>query len=129
MMHSIFRSGLVFLFFILSTTLLKAQSKSDSATAAPLDNTVWRGVDSDNDFYQFTFLQGGQLSYRTTTSRQDTATFTDVGDVWCQNGNIIIFTITDYTTYRATIKNDTMEGVAWNVDGKRWTWKVMKVKN
>ena len=81
---------------------------------------------SDGDFYEYTFLKGGQLRYKTNTSRTEIATFEHKGDVWAQNGMLVMVLIGDYSSQVGTIQDGQIKGRAWNVKEKRWTWEVKK---
>jgi len=105
-------------------------NKQRSATPADapqsIEGTTWAGIDSDGDFYEYTFLPKGQLRYRTNTSRSRIVTFEDKGDVWAQNGAIVIICISNYSTNLGTMKGNEITGDAWNVKERRWTWEVKK---
>ncbi len=90
----------------------------------PLVGATWSGTDSDGDLYEYTFLKGGHLRYRTNTARKEIVTFENEDDFWAQNGPIVIIVKNHYSTQVGTIKGDRMEGKAWNVAGRRWTWEL-----
>ncbi len=106
-----------------------------SETSAPaasggvpsIADTVWSGTDSDGDFYEFTFRKGGQLRFTTNTSGS-TLTYEDEGDIWAQNGNIVVICTSHYATRQGTITGNQMKGAAWNFAGRRWDWTVEKKK-
>ena len=50
--------------------------------------------------------------------------YEDKGDVWAQNGEIVIITKSSYSTQVGTLKDGRITGPAWNVAGRRWTWDV-----
>ncbi len=123
------------LLVLICTTMLVLSQERDSASQEPattlgtirsIEGTAWAGTDSDGDFYEFTFLKGGQLRYRTNTSRKEIVTLEDKDNVWAQNGQIVIIVIKNYSTYNGTLREDRIEGKAWNVQGKRWAWEVKK---
>jgi hypothetical protein len=92
-------------------------------TITSIEGTIWAGTDSDGDFYEYTFLKGGHLNYKTNTARKEIETILDKG-IWAQNGQIVIVVINKYSTMVGTLSGDRIEGDAWNVTGRRWTWKV-----
>ncbi len=93
-------------------------------TTRSIEGTTWAGMDSDGDFYEYTFLAGGQLRYKTNTSRREIVTFEDKTDVWAQNGNIVIILKGDFSTQVGVLLHDRIEGKGWNFRGQRWTWEV-----
>jgi hypothetical protein len=97
-----------------------------STSVASLEGTTWSGTDSDGDSYEFTFLKSGHLRYTTQAAGEAAASYEDEGDVWAQNGDIVIILINGYSTYQGTIKGDLMQGKSWNVVEKRWTWEFKK---
>ena len=111
------------------TPVREQVSKLDTAVSdqiGSIEGTTWAGKDSDGDFYEYTFLIGGQLLYKTNTSRQSIVTFEDKGDVWAQNGKTVIILIGDTSANVGTLLGDRIEGKAWNATGRRWTWEVKK---
>jgi hypothetical protein len=91
-----------------------------------LEGATWSGTDSDGDFYEYTFLKGGHLRYRTNTARKEIVTFENEGDFWAQNGPIVIIVKNYYSTQVGTMKGDRIAGKAWNVAGRRWTWELQE---
>lgn len=106
----------------------QAAARPESARTADaiksVAGTTWEGTDSEGDYYEFTFLKGGQLRYRTNTSRNEMVTFQDQGDVWTQDGDTVIILIDDFATRIGTLNGDRISGRAWNASGKRWSWEV-----
>ena len=80
------------------------------------------GIDSDGDFYEYTFLPGGGIRYRTNTAGR-LQTYENAGDYWSQNGPLVIFVMRNYVTRLGTIAGTRIGGDAWNFAGRRWTWK------
>lgn len=101
-------------------------STRGAASVPSVEGTVWSGKDSDGDFYEYTFLKGGHLKYRTNTSRPKIVSFQDPTDTWTQQGRTVTIRINHYSTNVGTIEGQTLSGKAWNVTGKRWTWLVTK---
>lgn len=95
------------------------------APVAGLDGTTWEGVDSDGDFYAVTFLPGGRIRYTTNTSGS-TQTHEKPGDFWAQNGPVVILVMNNYATRLGHVSGTQMTGDAWNVAGRRWTWKLAR---
>lgn len=106
-------------------------SMSESnARAGSIEGQMWSGTDSDGDFYEFYFLKGGQLRYSSRGPGQDVGTmYEDEGDVWAQNGNVVIMTINNYSSYVGLKEEGRITGDAWNVAGRRWTWDVKRQSN
>jgi hypothetical protein len=107
----------------------------DAMRFAPrLAGTTWSGTDSDGDFYEFTFLSGGQIRYRTNTGRTQIVTFQKRGDVWRQKGARLTMYLgrtkvgRPYSTYVGNIRDNEISGRASNVRGRHWTWKLHRVK-
>jgi len=99
--------------------------RSESGTIPSIEGTTWAGTDSDGDYYEYTFLKGGQLRFRTNTSGTF-KTWEDDGDVWAQNGSIVVMVVSKYTARQGIISGSRMSGDAWNVTGRRWTWEGVK---
>lgn len=135
-MHCTMLKSILFcllLFLAARSNHASAQVHTDSISKAAclhnLLNSTWHGVDSDGDFYEFTFLEGGRLRYRTTTARTDTASFSDPEDKWLFNGSSIAILLGNTSVQLGTVHNDAMEGSAWNLNGRRWTWKLNRKKD
>lgn len=101
--------------------------ETQTMTAQPvasLVGTTWSGFDSEGEFYAFTFLKGGQLRFKNQRPGESMNSYEDEGDIWAQNGKIVVFTMSDFATYLGEIKGDEIVGKSWNVNGQRWTWTV-----
>jgi hypothetical protein len=110
---------------IAPTTPRAYAEKAEAAAltpAASVAGTTWAGVDSDGDFYEYTFLPGGGIRYRTNTAGR-LQTYENTGDYWSQNGPLVIFVMRNYVTRIGTITGTRIGGDAWNFAGRRWTWK------
>ena len=92
--------------------------------AKSIEGTTWAGTDSDGDFYEYTFLPGGRLRYKTNTEREELVTFEDKEDIWAQNGPIVIILIQKFSSQIGFLRGDRISGQAWNVKERRWTWEV-----
>jgi len=97
----------------------KQEPAGNVETVRSIEGTTWADTDSDGDFFEYTFLKGGQLRYKTNTSRKEIVTFEDKGDVWAQNGEIVIILIGDFSTQVGTLRGDRIAGKAWNVKERR----------
>ncbi len=114
-----------FLFTAISCTH-KMAAQSSKNNVPSIVNTTWSGKDSDGDFYEYTFFKDGHVKYKTNTSRSEIVTFDSKEDIWSQNGNTVMILIGKYSAQAGEIKQNTIEGFAWNIAGKSWTWKVTK---
>lgn len=94
---------------------------SSAAAEASIEGSTWVGTDSDGDYYEYTFLKGGQLRFATRSGGK-LETHQDAGDYWAQNGKVVLITTTKFTTRQGLINGKRMQGDAWNVRGQRWTW-------
>jgi hypothetical protein len=87
-----------------------------------VEGTMWAGKDSDDAYYEFHFQPYGELHYKSPSGFYTT-------DHWKQDGYTIYMEMTNkYAEYKGLIKGDKMEGNAWNVTGKTWTWRVERQK-
>ena len=78
--------------------------------------TAWSCEESDGDHYEFYFMSDGSLHYNSPTGYWTVAT-------WRQDGNEIYMEFNDkYAERQGTITGNRMEGDAWNIAGKNWTW-------
>jgi hypothetical protein len=96
-------------------------SGASSQGTPSIEGSTWAGTDSDGDYYEFTFLKGGQLRYGRRESGK-LVMHQDAGDYWGQSGDVVIITTTKFSTRQGLIKGMRMQGDAWNVRGDRWTW-------
>lgn len=110
--------------------LPQAQAQQTPQTAskaqASLEGTTWSGTDSDGDSYTFTFLKNGHLRYTAQVPGEAEVAYEDTGDVWVQNGEIVIILLNEYSTYRGILNGDSIQGKSWNVVDKRWTWELKR---
>jgi hypothetical protein len=116
---------LIFIFISLFASAHNRAVAQDKPST--VEGTKWAGTDSDGDFYEYEFLRGGQLRYRTNTGRTEMVSFEDKGDVWSQNGSIIIVVKGSSSVQVGKINGNRMTGEAWNVNGRRWTWQAAKL--
>jgi len=111
---SAFLTIAVGLFMQASAQNAKAQS------AVSVSGTTWVGADSDGDYYEYTFQADGALHYKSPSG------FWKNGN-WKQDGDSIYFeTNNKYSEYQGHISGTHMEGHAWNVKDRKWTWAADK---
>ena len=115
-------SACALLWFSLLPPFAAAQQPAtpDNPPAASVAGTTWAGADSDGDYYQYFFLANGTLNYTSPTGFWKNGT-------WKQDGNVIYMeTNNKYSEYQGAIWGTHMEGKAWNVKGRTWTWVAEK---
>jgi len=82
-----------------------------------LAGTTWAGTDSDGDDYVFNFEADGTLSYTSPSGSFRNGT-------WKQFGGAVYFEMNDhFSEYLGVINGKSIEGKAWNSEGRTWTWK------
>jgi hypothetical protein len=94
-----------------------AQSSNPPAVSS-LVGTSWNVAETDNDTDIFTFMADGTLHYvdLKTDRTYDNGT-------WKQDGDSIYIEMNKkYCEYQGRIAGTHMDGKAWNVTGKNWTW-------
>jgi hypothetical protein len=93
-----------------------SNSPAEYGTAPSVTGSTWVGTDSDNDYYEYTFLASGVLQYKSPSGTWTNGT-------WKQDGDAIWFeTNHRYSEYQGNISGTHMEGRAWNIKGRKWTW-------
>jgi len=105
--------------------IFSQENKCDAVS--DLANSVWQGNDSDGQFYEFTFMPGGSLIYRSAAPQVDTALFSNETFRWFQSGKHFVMVLNNYATYSGTVNGDELTGTSWNLAGKRWSWKFKKL--
>ena len=117
------KSGLVLLLVILACALgflVSARSSSNAQQAVSLAGTTWSGTDSDGDHYVFTFEEDGTLAYTSPTGSFRNAK-------WNQFKTAVYLQMNDhYSEYLGAADGDTIEGKAWNIKQRTWTWRVSR---
>ncbi len=79
--------------------------------------TKWAGADSDGDDYVVQFEADGVLAYTSPTGSFRNG-------LWKQSGSALYWQINDhYSEYLGEVKGRSIEGIAWNQEDHRWTWK------
>lgn len=87
-----------------------------------LKGTVWSGRDSEGDDYVFSFEPDGTVAYKSPTGSFRNGK-------WSQFGNAVYFHMNDhYSEYLGEISGRSLAGKAWNVTGRKWTWRTTRTK-
>ncbi|MFZ0946108.1 MAG: hypothetical protein WB930_10765 [Syntrophobacteraceae bacterium] len=82
--------------------------------------TIWAGIDSDGDYYEYHFQPDGALHYKSPQG------FYKNG-AWKQDGDTIYMeTNKKFAERQGRISGRHMNGNAWNVKGQTWTWAADK---
>ncbi|NQT15803.1 MAG: SUMF1/EgtB/PvdO family nonheme iron enzyme, partial [Planctomycetes bacterium] len=103
-----------------TTVRTRNPRNSDSSKVPSVAKTMWAGTDSDGDYYEYHFKKGGALHYKSPSGFHDNGTWKQDGiSIYCEMNN-------KYSERRGSIRGERIEGDAWNVKGKRWTWSVEK---
>ncbi len=98
-----------------------AYGQAPGAQAAPsVAGTVWAGADSEGDYYEYHFQEGGALHYKSPSGLHKNGT-------WKQDGNSIYMeTNKKFSERTGTIAGNQMHGTAKNIKGETWTWGAKK---
>ncbi len=86
-----------------------------------LTGSTWQGTTSDGDAVEIVFEADGRLRYIRLGRKRDESP----GD-WDQKGAVVVFGVNRYSRWSGLIRGDTMEGSASNVQGDKWTWKLLR---
>ncbi|MFO0867633.1 MAG: hypothetical protein U0935_01675 [Pirellulales bacterium] len=87
-----------------------------------LKGTVWSGRDSEGDDYVFSFEPDGTVAYKSPTGSFRNGK-------WSQFGNAVYFHMNDhYSEYLGEVSGRSLAGKAWNVTGRKWTWRTTRTK-
>ena len=93
---------------------------SANNAADSVAGTSWAGPDTMGRHYVYEFLADGTLHYT-----YENGSMTD--GIWKQSGNSIYMSMNNRFSERlGTITGMHMEGIAWNVNGLKWTWAAEK---
>jgi osmotically-inducible protein OsmY len=95
-------------------TVFVQNAKAQSAVS--VSGTTWVGTDSDGDYYEYSFQADGALYYKSPSGFWTNGTWKQDGD------SIYMETNNKYSEYQGRISGTHMEGRAWNVKDKHWTW-------
>ncbi len=93
----------------------KAQS------AINVTGTTWVGTDSDGDYYEYTFVAGGVLHFKSPSGFYTNGTWQQDGD-WIYMQTYYMDTNRKYSERLGQIKGTHMDGAAGNVVGRTWKW-------
>jgi hypothetical protein len=88
---------------------------------AGLAGSTWQGTTSDGNAVEIVFESDGRLRYITLGRKRDESP----GD-WDQKGAVVVFDVNRYSRWSGLLRGDTMEGSASNVQGDKWTWKLLR---
>jgi len=118
-MKSCIKTVVVFALLTLASGLfmqVSAQNPNASSVMS-VSGTLWAGKDSDGDFYEYAFMANGDLYYKSPSGF-----YTD--GTWKQDGDSIYMeTNNKYAEYQGQVSGTHMEGKAWNVKNRKWTWQ------
>lgn len=90
------------------------------SVATSVAATTWGGTDSDGDHYEYYFRADGALHYNSPTGFWKNGT-------WRQDKNAIYMEMNNrYSERKGLIIGTRMDGKAWNVEGRTWTWVAEK---
>jgi hypothetical protein len=89
--------------------------------SAGLAGTTWQGTTSDGDAIEVVFQADGRLRYTPIGSKRGES---DGG--WHQKGAVVVFDVNQYSRWSGVVRGDTIEGSASNVQGVKWTWKLLR---
>jgi hypothetical protein len=83
--------------------------------------TTWVGADSDGDYYEYTYLAGGVMHYKSPSGFYTNGTWQQVDDtIYMQT--YYMQTTKKYAERMGQIKGTHMEGNALNIVGRTWSW-------
>lgn len=89
---------------------------SNASSVMSVSGMLWAGKDSDGDFYEYAFMANGDLYWKSPSG------FCTIG-TWKQDGDSIYMeTNNKYSERQGEISGSHMEGKAWNVQNRKWTW-------
>ena len=96
---------------------MPAFAQSPNVSSVPnVSGTTWVGTDSGGNYYEYSFQADGALHYKSPTGFWTNGTWKQDGD------SIYMETNNKYSEYQGRISGKHMEGKAWNVNNKEWTW-------
>ncbi|MGO9316968.1 MAG: hypothetical protein ACLPXT_02885 [Terracidiphilus sp.] len=90
--------------------------KAMAQSVINVSGTTWVGTDSDGDYYEYTFQADGALHYKSPSGFWTNGTWKQDGD------SIYMETNNKYSEYQGRITGTHIEGNAWNIKGRKWTW-------
>lgn len=110
-----------FLTLALGLFMTAVAQKAMAQSVINVTGTTWVGTDSDNDYYEYTFVAGGVLYFKSPQGFYTNGT-------WQQDGDYIYMqtyymdTRRKYSDRLGQIKGTHMDGGAANVTGRTWKW-------
>ena len=100
-------------------TAFAQNAKAQSANN--VTGTTWVGTDSDNDYYEYTFMPNGVLHFKSPSGFYTNGTWQQDGD-WIYLQTYYMDTRRKFSERMGQIKGSHMSGAAANVMGRTWTW-------
>jgi hypothetical protein len=102
--------------FAIGVFMTASAQNASAQSVINVAGTTWTGTDSDGDYYEYSFQADGALYYKSPSGFWMNGT-------WKQNGNSIYMeTNNKYSEYQGRISGTHMEGNAWNIKDRKWTW-------
>ncbi len=95
--------------------------KAMAQSVINVTGTTWVGTDSDNDYYEYTFVAGGVLYFKSPNGFFTNGTWQQDGD-WIYMQTYYKDTRRKYAERLGQIKGTHMDGAAANVTGRTWKW-------
>ena len=93
----------------------------DTNSVINVTGTTWTGTDSDGDYYEYTFVAGGVLHFKSPSGFFTNGTWQEVDDtIYMQT--YYQQTTKKYAERMGQIKGTHMEGNAMNIAGRTWKW-------
>jgi hypothetical protein len=90
-------------------------------SAINVTGTTWVGTDSDNDYYEYTFVAGGVLHFKSPQGFYTNGTWQQDGE-WIYMQTYYQDTRRIYSERMGQINGTHMVGGAANVTGRTWKW-------
>jgi len=95
--------------------------KAMAQSVINVTGSTWVGTDSDNDYYEYTFVAGGVLYFKSPTGFFTNGTWQQDGE-WVYMQTYYQDTRRKYAERLGHINGTHMEGGAANVTGRTWKW-------
>jgi len=95
--------------------------KAMAQSVINVTGTTWVGTDSDNDYYEYTFVAGGVLYFKSPQGFYTNGTWQQDGN-WIYMQTYYMDTRRKYSERMGQITGTHMEGKAMNVVGRTWSW-------
>lgn len=124
-----FLKNSLLILFVTIIVLSCTSTKQGGSGKVSVANTVWTGLDSDGDYYEYTFRRDGKVDFRNSSKGSyDTSSYSDDIDVWKQEGSKVTWVLTEYATWIGEVNGNKMTGKASNITDKNWTFSFTKKK-